>query len=159
MAGEFITACGGSSDEVEIGQIGVLKGLLEKVTVYGLDADGYERDKVELTFSGDASGDVHLDLDGGNRSAIEAMDAGLGRAVVHASNRMQRRGLRPAVRYTFTPEVKADPQRLAAARAELGVGPVDDPPIASGYERREILRLRPAKDSGILGSFSTIFKE
>src|SRR5215218_6866564 len=87
VAGELIHACGGSATEVEIGQKGVGRQLLEKVMVYGLDSSGHARDKVELSFTGDASGDVMLDLDGGNRSAIEALDAGLGRAVARAAER------------------------------------------------------------------------
>lgn len=159
IAGEVIHACGGSPLEVEIGQTGVARKLLEKVVVYALDSDGFECDKIEFNFTGDTSGEVHLDLDNGRRSAIEAMDAGLARAVAHAANRIRARGLQPAVRYVFTPEIYADPQRLAAARAELGLVPIDEPPMRAGYERREILRLRPAKDTGILGRFSTMFPE
>jgi hypothetical protein len=159
VAGELIHACGGNAKEVEIGQNGVGRQLLEKVIVYGLDGSGYARDKIECSFTGDASGDVMLDLDGGNRSAIEALDAGLGRAVAHAAQRMRRRGLSADVRYVFTDEVYADPQRLAAARAELGIGPAADPNWRSGYQPKEVLRLRPGKDSGILSSFYQEFGE
>ena len=93
VAGKLIHACGGTAQEVEIGQKGVGRQLVEKVIVYGLDNAGYARDKIELSFTGDASGDVVLDLDGGNRSAIEALDGGLGRAVAYAAQRMRRRGL------------------------------------------------------------------
>src|SRR5215470_8278594 len=148
VAGELINACGGTTTEVEIGQKGVLRQLLEKVIVYGLDKDGHARDKVEFSFNGDSSGDVLLDLDGGNRSAIEALDAGLGRAVAYAAERMRRRGLSADVRYVFTDEIYADPQRLAAARAELGIGPAADPKWRAGYKPKELLRLRPGKDGG-----------
>jgi hypothetical protein len=159
VAGELIHACGGSDTEVEIGQKGVLRQLVEKVIVYGLDAAGNARDMIECSFTGDASGDVMLDLDGGNRSAIEALDAGLGRAVAYAAERMRRRGLSADVRYVFTDEVYADEQRLAAARAQLGLSPVDAPNWRKGYQPREVLRLRPGKDSGILSSFYSEFGE
>src|SRR5258708_4469186 len=153
IAGELIHACGGSATEVEIGQKGVARQLLEKVMVYGLDGSGHARDKVEFSFTGDAAGDVMLDLDGGNRSAIEALDAGLGRAVARAAERMRRRGLTADVRYQFTDEIYADPQRLASARAELGLDSAAAPNWRSGYRPKEVLRLRPGKDSGILSSF------
>jgi hypothetical protein len=159
VAGELIHVCGGSAVEVEIGQKGVALQLLEKVVVYGLDPAGNARDKIELSFTGDASGDVMLDLDGGNRSAIEALDAGLGRAVAHAAERMRRRGLTPDVRYQFTKGIRADPQRLAAARAELGVGSVAAPNWRSGYQPKQVLRLRPGKDNGMLSSFYQEFGE
>jgi len=159
VAGELINACGGTTTEVEIGQKGVLRQLLEKVIVYGRDNDGYARDKVEISFNGDASGDVLLDLDGGNRSAIEALDAGLGRAVSYAAERMRGRGLSADVRYVFTDEVYADPEKLAAARAELGIAPREAPSWRAGYNPQEILRLRPGKDSGILASFFQAFGE
>src|SRR5262245_65837485 len=75
VAGELIHACGGSDRDVEIGQRGVLRQLLEKVIVYGIDAAGNARDKIEVSFDDNASGDVLLDLDGGTKSAIEALDA------------------------------------------------------------------------------------
>jgi hypothetical protein len=152
-AGELIHASGGSPKEVEIGQRGVGRQLLEKVLVYGLDGFGHARDMVEFSFTGDASCDVLLDLDGGNRSAIEALDAGLGRAVARAADRMRRRGLTADVRYQFTDEICSDPQRFAAARAELGVNVAAAPNWRGGYQRKEVLRLRPGKDSGILSSF------
>jgi hypothetical protein len=153
VAGELVNACRGSATEVETAQKGVGRQLIEKVVVYGLDASGHARDKIELSFTGDASGNVMLELDGGNRSAIEALDAGLGRAVAHAAERMRRRGLTADVRYQFTDQVNADPQRLAAARAELGIGPVAAPNWRTGYKPKQVLRLRPGKDSGILSSF------
>jgi hypothetical protein len=159
VAGELIHACGGTQTEIETGQKGVGRRLLEKIIIFGVDADGYERDKIEFSFNGDISTEAHLDLDGGKRSTIEALDAGLARAVVHAAERLRKRGLRPDVRYVFTDEIYNDAKRLAAARADLNIGPVDVPPIRPGYERRETLRLRPAKDSGILGTFFTTFKE
>jgi hypothetical protein len=157
VAGELIHACGGSPGEVEIGQKGVVRRLLEKVIVYGIDSQGDARDKIEFSFTGDASGDVMLDLDGGNRSALEALDGGLGRAVAYAANRIRHRGLRPDVRYVFTDEIYADPERLASARLELGVSSIDEPSWGAGYHPREILRIRPSKDSGILGAFYTAF--
>jgi hypothetical protein len=66
---------------------------------------------------------------------------------------MRRRGLTADVRYQFTPEIYADPQRLAAARAELGIGPAAVPQWRSGYQPKEALRLRPGKDNGMLASF------
>ena len=159
VAGELIHACGGSATEVDIGQKGVARQLLEKVMVYGLDGSGHARDKVELSFTGDASGDVLLDLDGGNRSAIEALDAGLGRAVARAAERMRRRGLTAEVRYQFTDGIYADPERLAAARAELGLDSAAALHWRSGYQPKEVLRLRPGKDSGILSSFYQEFGE
>jgi hypothetical protein len=159
VAGELIHACGGTAREVEIGQKGVGRQLIHKVIVYGVDGSGYARDKVEFSFTGDASGDVSLDLDGGNRSAIEALDAGLGRAVAHAAERMRRRGLSPDILYVFTDDVYADPQRLAAARAELGIELATAPNWRSGYQPKEVLRLRPGKDSGILSSFYQEFGE
>src|SRR5882724_6046480 len=159
VAGELIHACGGSATEVEIGQKGVGRQLLEKVIVYGRDSAGHARDKVELSFTGEASGEVTLDLDGGNRSAIEALDAGLGRAVAHAAERIRRRGLTADVRYQFTEDVLGDPQRLAAARAELGVEPIAAPNWRAGYQPKQVLRLRPGKDSGMLSSFYQEFGE
>ncbi len=100
-----------------------------------------------------------LDLDGGKRSAIEALDAGLGRAVAYAAERMRRRGLSADVRYVFTEEVYADPERLAAARSQLGIAPSANPSWRAGYKPKEVLRLRPGKDSGILSSFYQEFSE
>jgi len=157
VAGELIHACEGSATEVEIAQKGVARQLLQKVIVYGLDGSGYARDKIEFSFTGDASGDVSLDLDGGNRSAIEALDAGLARAVAHAAERMRRWGLTVDVRYMFTDDLYADPQRLAAARAELGLELAAAPNWRAGYQPKEVLRLRPGKDNGILASFYQAF--
>jgi hypothetical protein len=156
VAGELIHACGGNTKEVEIGQKGVGRQPLDKVIVYGLDASGNARHKIEFSFTGDASGDVMLDLDDG-RSAIEALDGGLGRAVAHAAERMRRRNLSADVR--LTDDVYADPERLAAARAELGIESTAAPNWRSGYRPKEVLRLRPGKDSGILSSFYQEFGE
>jgi hypothetical protein len=123
IAGELIHACGGSDGEVEVAQKGVARQLLEKVIVHGVDGSGCVQDTAEVSFTGDASGDVSLDLDGGSRSAIEALDGGFGRGVAHVAERMRRRGLTADVRYAFTKEIYADAERLAAGRAELGIGP------------------------------------
>lgn len=159
VAGELIHACGGSDTDVEVGQRGVLRQLIEKVIVYGIDAAGNARDKIEVSFDDNASGDVLLDLDGGTRSAIEALDAGLGRAVAYAARRMRARGLSADVRYVLTERVRASEELLTAARAELGLSPVDAPSWRQGYQPREVLRLRPGKDSGILSSFYSEFGE
>jgi hypothetical protein len=90
---------------------------------------------------------------------VEALDAGAARAVVRAADRMQRQGLTPDIRYVFTDEVYADPERLAAARAELGLKPVADPKWRAGYQPKEVLRLRPGKDPGILLSLYQEFGE
>lgn len=159
VAGELIHACGGSDCDVEIGQRGVLRELIERVVVYGLDAAGHARDMIEVSFDSDAAGHVLMDLDGGSRSAIEALDAGLGRAVAHAADRMRRRGLSADVRYVITKKVRADAEALAAARAELGLSPVDAPSWRKGYQPKAVLRLRPGKDNGILSSFYSEFGE
>jgi hypothetical protein len=158
IAGEMIHACGGSDAEVEVAHKGVSRQLLEKVMVHGVDDSGCVRDTVEISFTGDASGDVSLDLNGG-RSAIDALDGGLRRAVARAAERMRRRGLTADVRYAFSKEIYADPQRLAAGRAELGIGPAAPLTRRPGYQPKEVLRLRPGKDSGILFSFYQEFGE
>ena len=152
-------SCGGSAAEVEIAQKGVSREVLARVIVYGLDGSGYARDQVELTFSGDASGHVALDLDGGNRSAIDAMDGGLGHAVANTAERMRHRGLKPYVQFAFTDEIYADPARLSALRSELGLSASEAPSWRAGYEPKEVLRIRPGKDSGILANFYREFSK
>lgn len=159
VAGELVNAFGGSAAEIEVAQTGVARQLFEEVIVYGLDSSGCERDRAAVSFTGDASGDVLLDLDGGNRSAIEAFDGGFGRAVAHAAARMRRRGFSPDIRYAFTKAIYADPPRLAALRAELGLKPAAAPNSRPGYQPKEVLRLRPGKDSGLLFSFFQEFGE
>ena len=157
--GEVTHAFGGSAAEVEIAQQGIARRLVEKVVVCGVDSAGFARDQVEFSFTGDGDADVMLDLEGGARSAIDALDSGLGRAVAHAAGRMRKRGLKADVRYVFSDEVYADAGKLAAARAELGIGPCEGARWRSGYQPKEILRLRPAKDKGMWSSFSTEFGE
>jgi hypothetical protein len=72
---------------------------------------------------------------------MEALDGGLARAVASAADRIRRRSLRPDVRFAFTAEIYADEERLAAARAELGLVTRDVPAWRSGYQPKEVLRL------------------
>ena len=159
LAGEFVAAVGGSQQDIAVAQTGVQRRLLSKIIVLGLGADGRVRDKVELTLDSDFDGDIELDLDNGNRSAIEALEPGLARAVVYHAARMKKRGLTADVRFVYTDEVAADPDRLAAARAELGTAPAEMPAWKDGHAAREVLRIRPKRDPGLLISLFEDFPE
>jgi hypothetical protein len=159
IAGEVIKACGGNDGEVDVAQRGVQRGLLHRVVVYGVDAAGQARDEVALELDDDASGDVQLDLDGGRRSATEALDGGLARMVGYHADRMRRRGLKAEVFFQFSAAVRSDPERLAAARAELGIGPAEAPGWRPGHSGREVVTVRPEKDGGLLARFLQEFED
>jgi len=97
-----------------------------------------------------------LDLDGGSRSAIEALDAGLGRPRLGTRGRTgcgagASRPTRPLCVYPT--KYMQTPQRLAAgAVRSSALGPATEAELAqAGYQPKEVLRLRPrGKDSGIL---------
>ena len=157
-AGEMVDACGGTEQEVDIAQRGVSRGLLREVMVFGVDGGGIARDKVLLSLEDAGSGDIELDLDGGKRSAIEALDGSLARAINEQAERIRARGLKPEVQFVLAKDVSGDAERAEAAREELGISPCDEPPWGDGREGREITRIRPGKDQGMLVSLFRSFR-
>lgn len=149
LAGEMIKACDGSDDAVLIAQKGVSNGWIAEVIVYGTDENDCIRDQVSLNFDGDQSGEIELDLDGGKRAAIEALDGSLARAVQFQAQRMRKRGLRPSVRFRLSDAIYADAARLVEVRGQLGTE--DAPPAQwrSGYRGERVLSIRPGKDRGM----------
>lgn len=155
-AGEWVNAFDGGDVAIDIAQRGVGRGLVGKIIVYGLDEDGHEVDRAVVSFESDSSGDIDIDLEQG---AISGLDAGLARSVRVAADRMRRQRLRPSVYFLLADEVLADPERAAAARAELGLGSAPVPQCRPGYSVREVLNVTPGKDKGLRASFFRRFKE
>jgi hypothetical protein len=146
--GESVGHLGGSDDEVLTTQKGIMAGMLSEVTVYGLDGNGNARDQVTFNLSADQSGEIELDLQDGQRSALEALDGSLARAVQHAAERMKRRGLTVSVRWKFHDAIYADAERLAQCRAHLGTSGCEAPQWRSGYRGQKVVSIKPGKDKG-----------
>ena len=149
-AGEMVDACGGTEEEVDIAQRGIARGLLSEVMVYGVDSSGVARDQVMVEVKDKGEGDIELDLDGGKRSAVEALDGSLARAIGEAAERIRSKGLRPEVRFVLQSELDDDAARADAAREELGIEPCEELSWGNGREGCEITRIHPGKDPGLV---------
>ena len=146
--GEVVSAFNGSTEEVATAQLGLSKGWIAEILVFGIGSDGSARDQISMTFQSGQGADVTLDLDGGRRSAVEAICGGLGRSIQYAVERMRRRSLTPRIQFRFHDEIYADPDRLAACRAELGTTECEAPGWRSGYTGRRVVSVTPAKTNG-----------
>ena len=149
VAGEVVRHFNGSDEEVLCAQKGVTAGYIGEVLVCGLDLNGTTRDQVAISFGADQAGEIGLDLDGGKRAAVDALDGALSRSIQYAADKMRRRGLTPSIFFKFHDEIQGDAARLAACRAELGTTGVDTPQWRAGYRGQRIVRVKPAKDSGM----------
>lgn len=146
--GEFVGAFGGSRAAIEAAQEGVLSKSVKRLSVYGTNAQG------------EAVLDAHLDLDHGEAdrkvlvntadgmSAIESLDAGAAATVAYAVREMERRGLRPDIRYHLADDVMADPERERAVMAKLGLSNGTAIQRTPGTEVVTALDQRPGKDKG-----------
>ncbi|MEQ1651694.1 MAG: hypothetical protein ABL897_04325, partial [Hyphomicrobium sp.] len=146
--GESVGALGGSDDDVLTTQKGILAGMLAEITVYGLDGNGNVRDAATFNLSADQAREIELDLQDGQRSALEALDGSLARSVQYAAERMTRRGLTVSVRWRFHDSIYADEVRLAQCRAHLGTSGCEAPQWRQGYRGQQVVRIKPAKDQG-----------
>jgi hypothetical protein len=154
LAGECVKALGGSAEEIETAQKGMALGVMRTINVYGLDAQGTQREKVELTFDDNDSGDVLIDTTGGI-SVTEAIDAGMAKAIVFARRQFEKQGLTTETQYLFRDSVYADAARLDEVRRMLGTTEGEPPPIEDGYEERQFLSMKPGKDPGSMVRMST----
>ena len=152
VAGEVVAACGGSERSIETAQKGVALHIIKSVIVYGLNGDGQAIEKIELTFDAERDGDIMLDLSNG-RSAVEALDPALARAVAYQSERIKTLGLTPRVQFRYHDHIAEDADRDQEADRLLGLTSASAPPTRPGHHNREVLRVRPGKDSGTLASF------
>ena len=156
-AGALVGHFNGTPEEILAAQTGVHRNLFEAVIVYGTEEHGIARDEISIAFDENDAGDIEIDLEGGQKSAINALDGSLARALTYQSERMRRRGLRPVVRYRFRQKILEDPQRLAAARQELGTEGTDE--ISwGGMNARPILKISPGKDKGMTLTLRRGFK-
>lgn len=146
--GEGLTHVGASDEEVLTAQKGITAGILAEVIVYGLDGIGKVRDQVSFSLSAEQDGEIELDIENGQRSAIEALDGSLSRSIQYAAERMKRRGLTVSVRYRFHDDIYADQARLSACREQLGTCGVETQQWRSGYRGQQVVRIKPAKDQG-----------
>ncbi len=158
MAGEWVKNLGGSAEEVEIAQKGIALGVIRSISIYGLDQnDETQREKVDLNFDDNTSGDIELDTSGG-KSIAEAIDPGMAKAIAFAKRQFQKQGLTTQTQFLYREAVYADPAKLAEVRELLGTSDCEPPPIAEGYKERQFLTMRPGKDPGTLVSMSTTRK-
>lgn len=154
LAGEVVKTLGGSAADVEIAQKGIALGVMRTIAVYGVDGNGAQRERVELNFDDNDSGEVYIDTSDG-RSVTEAIDPGLAHAVSFARRQFKAQGLATTTQFEYRDNVYADPARLEEVRQLLGTMAGDPPEIAEGYEERQFLTLRPGKDPGSLMTMTT----
>ncbi len=158
LVGEWVKNLGGSAEEVEIAQRGLALGYIRSISIFGLDqTDETQREKVDLNFDDDTTGDIQLDTSGG-KSVAEAIDPGMAKAIAFAKRQFQKQGLTTQTQFLYREAIYADPAKLAEVRELLGTSEGELPPIAEGYEERQFLTMRPGKDPGTLVSMSTTRK-
>ena len=158
VAGEVVAACGGSDRSVETAQKGVALHLLKTISIYALNRDGQVVEKIELTFDTERDGEIMLDLSDG-RSAVEALDPALARAVAYQAERIKSLGLIPQVQFRYHDHVSDDAEREKEADRLLGLVDATTPPTRPGHHSREVLRVRPGKDTGTLAAFYQEFAD
>jgi len=154
LAGEVVKTLGGSAGDVETAQKGIALGVMRTIAVYGVDRNGAQRERLELNFDDNDSGDVYIDTTGG-KSVAESLDAALAQSLSFARRQFEQQGLETTTQFEYRDSVYADPARLEEVRQLLGTMEGDPPEIAEGYEERQFLTLRPGKDPGSLMTMTT----
>lgn len=149
--GELVNVAGGSAREVKAAQEGALEGWLASIRILGIDRSDFVRDEIRLDVEASADGTILVDADG-EKSMVERVDAGFARAIGVRAERLKARGLKASVWFHFTEEVENNPQKLAAARAQLGLSPSEPPKWSPGAIVREVLNVAPG-GSGLVARF------
>lgn len=144
---EMLRTLKATDTEVSIGKRMVGAGDCKTVAVYAVDKDGRQVRSMDMTFSDDGSGRVMVDSASG-RSALDALDGSLSKAVAHQARENEKHGWRTQVRYWFTDAIYADPARAEDRRKHYGVESKDPPPCRDGYEPRQLVRMQPGRDKG-----------
>lgn len=157
IAGEVVAQFGGTARAVDISQRGVYGALLKEIHIIGLDSDGRRRATVVFEFNPDGIHQISVD-ENEERSMTARLCGGLSAAVEIQSDRFRRLGLTPDVYYFFHDEIRNDPERHAAAMAELGVHLQAIPDWADGYEGHDVLSVSPS-GSGIMARFQQAFRK
>lgn len=147
-AGVIADAFTGNQSTVRTAQEGFAKGIWQRMTVYGVDAAGRARDKVEFAVkSGSKSGDELVAISGDdNTDYLTRTDRGMAEAVVRSKQRFDRKGLTPRVQFGFADDIAADPERRARHEAELGTSSAPPPPVADGHSLEPKLSVHPERD-------------
>ena len=151
---EVVATCGGSKELIDITNLGIQRGLIGSVLVYGLNKSGQAVEKFCMSFAGDNSGDTIIE-DDDSRTMLGRIDGGMERAVSLYAGRLQAKGLRPAFYFTFHDTIYDDPVKLAQARRELDLSGVDAPPWLAGFDEKPVVGMTTAKDKGQSWSIST----
>ena len=144
ILGDALNAYGMHAKDIRVAQEGFAEGLINAVSIKGLDAAGFVADEAVLRFDAiQKEAQMTVDMSGG-RSMTEAVSRILARHIVYSADLMKRKGLRITFYYWFPAHVNT---MMACAR--FGLNPGYSPGYAPGHGPRQLFSVTPGADKGV----------
>lgn len=150
LLNEVLTHFGEDANNIRIALEGFRDGVINGVSIKGIDHTGYVQDEARLWFDEIATERRHsLDTLGGKRSVTESLSRSLAHAIMFSVNRFKARGLARYYYYYFPPHVNANRAQADAVRARFGLtAGGSSHSYAPGYAPRRLVHVSPGCDRG-----------
>ena len=148
-AGVIAASFGADANTVCTAQRGFATEVRSRMTIWGIDASGRARDKLEYRVADPSKSSNELVgiVDDDSVDYVSRTDRGMAEAVKHASERFKRKELTPRIDFGWADDIARDPDRRARLQAELGTSSIAPPTPADGHSFDEpTLSVTPARD-------------